>query len=97
MAKKKNSPEIIKLSDGELDTIKIRVANGTILEEDKAVILSILSTYQWLYSKLKIAKLSINRLKTLFGFSTEKHSSLKKPDIDDPLNDAQDPQQKKKD
>jgi hypothetical protein len=52
------------------------------LEEDKKVILLILSTYAWLYHQLQTKKLGIQRLRSLFGFSTETRSKLKKKDDD---------------
>ena len=80
MAKQK-TPEIISLSDDALEKIKSRVSSGIVLEDDKAIILSILATHQWLYKQLRSAKLSINRLKNLFGFSTEKRPCPKTPEV----------------
>ena len=54
--------------------------SGSILEEDKKVLLLILSTYAWLYRQLQAKKLGIQRLRNLFGFSTEVRSKLKKKD-----------------
>ena len=75
---RKKSPEIVNLSTEELDGIKGRLESNTIKEEDKAVILLVLSTYSWLHRQLQSKKLGIQRLRNLFGFSTEKKSSLKK-------------------
>jgi len=74
---RKQSTEIIDLSDAELEGIKARIASGSLLEEDKSVILVIISAYVWIQTQLQSAKLSIHRLKKIFGFSTEKR---KKPD-----------------
>ena len=76
MARKK-TPEIINLPAGKLDEIKTRFEEGLILEEDKKIILLILSTYSWLYRQLQAKKLGIQRLRNLFGFSTEKRSASK--------------------
>lgn len=73
-------PEIINLPAGKLDEIKTQLAASSILEEDKKIILLILSTYAWLYRQLQTKKLGIQRLRSLFGFSTEKRSGLKKKD-----------------
>ena len=70
----KKTPEIINLPEGKLDEIKARFETGSILEEDKKIILLILSTYAWLYRQLEAKKLGIQRLRNLFGFSTEKRS-----------------------
>jgi hypothetical protein len=77
---RKKTPEIINLPAGKLDEIKSRFEEGFILEEDKKIILLILSTYSWLYRQLQAKKLGIQRLRTLFGFSTEKRSGSKKKD-----------------
>ena len=76
--KQRKSPEIINLPTGKLDEIKTQVAASSILEEDKKNILLILSTYAWLYRQLQAKKIGIQRLRSLFGFSTEKRSNLKK-------------------
>lgn len=82
--KQRKSPEIINIPEGKLNEIKTRLESGSILEEDKKVILLILSTYAWLYRQLQAKKLGIQRLRNLFGFSTEKGSKLKKKDDDTP-------------
>src|SRR3990167_11402834 len=82
--KKRKSPEIINIPEGKLNEITTRLESGSIFEEDKKVILLILSTYSWLYRQLQAKKLGIQRLRNLFGFSTEKRSKLKKKDNDIP-------------
>lgn len=82
--KQRRSPEIINIPEGKLNEIKTRLESGSILEEDKKVILLILSTYSWLYRQLQAKKLGIQRLRNLFGFSTEKRSKLEKKDDDTP-------------
>lgn len=78
--KRKKSPEIINLPAGKLDEITTRFKAGSSLEEDKKIILLILSTYAWLHRQLQAKKIGIQRLRSLFGFSTEKRSALKKKD-----------------
>ena len=80
--KQRKSPEIINLPEGKLDEIKTRFEAGSSLEEDKKIILLILSTYAWLHRQLKVKKIGIQRLRSLFGFSTEVRSKLKKKDDD---------------
>ena len=75
--KRKKSPEIIDISVEELENIKLRIGSGVILEEDKKIVLTILGTYSWLMLKLQSTKFTINRLKKIFGFSTEKHNKVK--------------------
>lgn len=73
--KKKKSPEIIDLSVETLEGIKSRVNSGALLEEDKKIVLAIIGTYSWLMSQLRSTKLTIYRLKKMFGFTTEKHKN----------------------
>lgn len=80
--KQRKSPEIINLPSGKLDEIKTRFESGTSLEDDKKIILLILSTYAWLHRQLQAKKIGIQRLRSLFGFSTEKRTTLKKKDDD---------------
>jgi hypothetical protein len=75
---KKEKPEIINLPEGKLDEIKSRLSATSMPDEDKKIILTILSTYSWITRQLRSTKLTINRLKSLFGFTTEKHSKKKK-------------------
>lgn len=71
---RKKSTEIIDLSDAALEGIKSRLSSGYLLEEDKSVLLAIVSTYVWIQGQLQSAKLTIHRLKKMFGFSTEKRN-----------------------
>ena len=72
--KRKKSPEIIDLPVETLDGIKSRLASCSLLEEDKSILLAIVSAYVWIHGQLQSAKLSIYRLKKVFGFSTEKRN-----------------------
>ena len=74
---KKKSPEIIDLPVEELEGIKSRISSGVLLEEDKKIVLTIISTYAWLLHQLQSSKFTLNRLKKMFGFSTEKRSNSK--------------------
>jgi hypothetical protein len=74
--KRKKSPEIIDIPVEELENIKLRIGSGIILEEDTKVVLTILGTYSWLMRQLQSTKFTINRLKKMFGFSTEKHKNV---------------------
>lgn len=90
--RRRKAPEIVNLSTQELDGIKARLESNTIQDEDKKIILLILSAYLWLQRQLQLKKLGIQRLRNLFGFNTEKRSKLKKnddkPDLD--LSDSSD-------
>jgi len=75
---KKQKPEIINLPEGKLDEISSRLLTTSMSDDDKKIILTILTTYAWLTRQLRSTKLTINRLKSLFGFTTEKHTNKKK-------------------
>jgi hypothetical protein len=70
--KKRKSLEIIDVGVERLEELKSRLASCSLLEEDKSVLLAIVSAYVWIQGQLKLAKLTIHRLKKMFGFSTEK-------------------------
>lgn len=74
---KNNKPQIIHLEARELDEIKSRLLAVELAENDKKIILSILTTYQWLYQQLQTAKFTLHRLKKMFGFKTERRPWLK--------------------
>jgi hypothetical protein len=78
MTKKNKKPELVNLSLKDLDDIKSRVSETHLGNDDKKIILSILTTYQWLHAQLQTAKFSLHRLKKMFGFTTEKRSAAKK-------------------
>ncbi len=78
MPKKTNNPEIIKLSSDNIDELKLRLIKCSLNDEDKKIISTILSTYQWLSRQLQTARFSIRKLKSIFGFKTEKSSNLPK-------------------
>ena len=76
MRKKNDTPEIITLSLDDMDEIKARFLSNTLGDNDKKIILTILTTYQWLQAQLRNTKFSILRLRRLFGFKNEKHKKL---------------------
>jgi hypothetical protein len=75
--KKQTSPEIVAISVESLEQLKSRVDTGVLLEGDKKIVLAILGTYSWLYHQLQSSKFRLNRLKKIFGFTTEKRSKTK--------------------
>jgi len=66
--------EIIDLSNADLEGIKSRLVSNQLLEEDKSALLAIVSAYVWIQVKLQSAKISIHRLRKMFGFKTEKRN-----------------------
>lgn len=75
---KEQKPEVINLSEGRLDQIKSQLLATSLPEDDKKIVVTILTTYVWLTRQLRSTKLTITRLKRLFGFTTEKHANKDK-------------------
>lgn len=86
--KTKQKPEIIKISPAQLDEVSSRVTANHLTENDKKIILSILSTHRWLLHQLQAAKFSMHRLKKMFGFKTEKNTSSKKNNSTEKSNES---------
>lgn len=72
-----DKPEQAKLTAEEADALKQRLAASNLTESDKKLMTGLIAFSLWLQRQLETAKLSIRRLKKLFGTSTEK-KSLKK-------------------
>lgn len=92
MLKKKNKPEMIKVSSKNLDEIQLRLAENSLNDADKKILSTILITYQWLFCQLQMTKFSMRKLKSVFGFKTEKKSNLKSgksQDVKDLLNNTE--------
>jgi len=75
-------PNVVPLTQEEAEAFKERIANSLLAQQDKKIILALLSFNFWLQSQLGRAKLTILRLKKIFGLPTEKKSPKisKQPD-----------------
>jgi transposase len=74
-----NSERII-LNEEAMDSLLERVSATQLEDEDKKIITGILRLYQQIQFSLQEARLSMKRLRTLFGFKTEKRSHLALPE-----------------
>lgn len=72
---KQSKPDIVSLTKEEAEAFKQRIANSTLAEKDQQIIIALLSFSFWLQSQLERAKLTILRLKKIFGLPTEKKKS----------------------
>jgi hypothetical protein len=95
--KKQQKPDIINVSSTDFAEIESRVTTGFLTENDKKIILSVLTTYKWLLDQLQHAKFSMHRLKKMFGFKTERSSSHKKNDSKAPPTTGQTPDETQND
>ena len=73
--KRKKPLEIIEIGVERLEQLKSRLASCSLLEEDKSAFLAIVTAYVWIQGQLESAKLTIHRLKKMFGFDTEKRKN----------------------
>lgn len=69
---KKFKPEILEISEADMGDIVSRFTQNTLLDDDKKIILSVLSSYFWIVRQLKKTTFTMNRLRSFFGISTEK-------------------------
>lgn len=77
MTKKASAPEIIELTEEELDSLLVRIDSSTLSEEDKRLVKGAVSSHVWLRNALEVGKLTLYKLRRLiFGFRSEKR---KKP------------------
>ncbi len=67
-----SQPERITLTAEEAQALKARVQAAPLAEKDIKLLVGLISFNFWLQQQLATAKLSIQRLKRLFGFNTEK-------------------------
>ena len=73
------SPEKIKLTAEQAQSLQARIVENRLTEEDKKIMCGLISFNLWLGKKLSTAQLTIGRLRKLFGFSTEKKNSKVTP------------------
>lgn len=71
---KKSRPEQIKLTAKQVKNLEVKLQNNQLEQEDVNILISVLTFYLWLQEQLSKAKLTITRLKKIFGFKREKLS-----------------------
>jgi hypothetical protein len=69
----KSKPDVVSLTPKEAEEFKDRIVHSSLTEKDQNIVLALLSFNFWLQSQLHRAKLTILRLKKIFGFPTEKN------------------------
>ena len=79
---KKNKPDVVSLSPDEVEALNVRITQSSLAEKDKKIIIAVLSFNFWLQGQLDRAKLTILRLKKIFGLPTEKNPTTKSPQND---------------
>ena len=69
-----SQPEHVTLTTDEAQALKARVQANNLAEHDIKLLVGLISFNLWLQQQLAGAKFSLQRLKRLFGFTTEKKS-----------------------
>jgi len=83
MASGKNkTPKQVTLSNQQADELKERLKQNKLTQTDIDTFLGLLTFNLWLQERLARAKLSIKRLRQLFGFKSESRKKSKKSDKD---------------
>ncbi len=72
-------PKRIVLNAEEIDSLKEKLSASNLEASDKHLLEGILQFYVWLQWALQETKLSVHRLRGLFGFQTEKRCHLHSP------------------
>jgi hypothetical protein len=72
--KNKNEPRKIDLTQQQAESLKQRLLTNNLCDTDKEILLGMVAFNFWLRDQLSLAKISIGRLKRLFGFRREKKS-----------------------
>jgi hypothetical protein len=81
MTKKKSAPEIVELTEEEIDSLFLRMDQNSLTEEDKLLVKGAVQSNVWLRHTLEAGKLTLYKLRRLlFGFRSEKR---KKPTKDE--------------
>ena len=84
MKKQDKKPDVISVSDQELEQLKTKIKDTNLNDSEKKIVLTILDTYYWLAQMYRAKKLSLNKLRRLFSFKTEKSPKDKNSDDEDP-------------
>jgi hypothetical protein len=71
------TPHTLRITPDEATALRARIQNKSLADEDVTTILGLISFCLWLQEKLFSAKLSIKRLKKIFGFKREKNTEKK--------------------
>jgi len=81
MDKSKNeTPKQVILTPKEMEGLKKRVENSGLAEQDINLILGLFSFNAWIQERLLHAKLTIKRLRQIFGFKSESKKKITPPD-----------------
>ena len=72
--KKSNQPKAIKLSNEQIETICKELVDSDLNDITRELVVGLIKTNKWLIEKLEQGKISIQKLRKIFGVTTEKNS-----------------------
>jgi len=75
MSFKPKRPKTVQLSKEDFEELVSKIETNTLSEKDKKVLTGALQSITWLEHMLKIKRMNIRKLKSLFGITTEKNKS----------------------
>ena len=80
-----NPPEVVELSDAELESLYHRLESSNLSDSDKRLFKGLAQAYIWLKHKYETGKLGLHKLATiLFGKKSEKRGRSSKEEDNDP-------------
>jgi len=88
---KSKPPKQVTLSDLEANELKERIKQNELTGRDIDTLLGLIAFNLWVQERLARAKLTIKRLRQLFGFKSESRKKSKKSDDADKQGDADEP------
>lgn len=74
--KKKERPEVITISEEQIKNLQKNIEESNLSNDQKKLLIKLLAAYLWLAGLFRLKKLSINKLKRLFSFSSEKSNQI---------------------
>ncbi|MEI7780794.1 MAG: hypothetical protein WCJ18_02575 [Planctomycetota bacterium] len=77
-------PELLNITEQQIKDMGLRLGTNNLSVEDIKLLRTLLTTYTWLMKQLSRSKITIHRLKQVFGYSSEKKNRLKKSNSDIP-------------
>ena len=81
MGRKKNeTPKQVKLTSKQVDELQERLQKNELTKDDVNLLQGVLNFTFWIQERLSRAKLTIKRLRKLFGFKNESGKKSKKND-----------------
>ena len=72
MSRKKDEPKRVELSQEEMSSLQERIAKRQLSDKDYELLQQTLMFVSWLQSKLLHASISLNKLRHLFGFTSNR-------------------------